>query len=59
MKLSSGLKAGVLVFLVYGIIYSPNTYLTRPHPAFWRIVHVLGLSYMFMLGFANMFVIKR
>lgn len=41
-------------FVLYGLIYLPNTFLFRPHPSFYRILHALGLIYVAMLGFAVM-----
>ncbi|PAA60533.1 hypothetical protein BOX15_Mlig034026g2, partial [Macrostomum lignano] len=40
-----GILAVLLVFLFYGVIYTPDGPFVRPHPAFWRFVLCLSVAY--------------
>ncbi|KRW98809.1 hypothetical protein PPERSA_10580 [Pseudocohnilembus persalinus] len=50
-----GLQFSAIALIIYGMIYLPNTIMQRPHPAFWRLVHAIGLFYLMMVVFANFY----
>ena len=42
--------AAIVTFLAFSAFHMPDTVMTRPHPAFWRIILGCGMLYtMFML----------
>ena len=36
-------------FLAYSALYAPHTFMIRPHPIVWRIVHGVTILYMLFL----------
>ena len=59
INLKSGVKFACFGFIIFGMLFLPNTLLYRPHPAFWRIILAMTLIYMVFLSFANLLVIKN
>lgn len=50
-NLRMGLLGSLVVLVTLSAVYFPNTMLTRPHPAVWRVFLSLGLVYMLLLVF--------
>ncbi|KAF8572409.1 hypothetical protein P879_00708 [Paragonimus westermani] len=50
-NMKRGLTAVVLVFVLFGVIHTPDGPFRRPHPAFWRLVLCLSILYELILVF--------
>ncbi|KAF7233697.1 hypothetical protein EG68_10052 [Paragonimus skrjabini miyazakii] len=50
-NMKRGLSAVVLVFVLFGVIHTPDGPFRRPHPAFWRLVLCLSILYELILVF--------
>ena len=48
-RVKHGLWAFIGTFLTYSALYAPHTFMIRPHPIVWRIVHGVTLLYMLFL----------
>ncbi|CAN0877045.1 CDP-diacylglycerol--serine O-phosphatidyltransferase 1 [Linum grandiflorum] len=46
-----GIWAMIAVFLAYCLLQAPSTMLIRPHPAMWRLVHGMAVTYLVFLTF--------
>ncbi|XP_067655372.1 phosphatidylserine synthase 2-like [Haliotis asinina] len=46
-----GLMAVVLAFLLFGVTQTPDGPFVRPHPAFWRLILCLSITYELALVF--------
>ncbi|KER23880.1 hypothetical protein T265_08342 [Opisthorchis viverrini] len=46
-----GLTAMILVFVLFGVVHTPDGPFRRPHPAFWRLVLCLSILYELILVF--------
>ncbi|KZV19516.1 CDP-diacylglycerol--serine O-phosphatidyltransferase 1 [Dorcoceras hygrometricum] len=46
-----GVWAMIAVFLTYCLLQAPSTVLVRPHPAIWRLVHGMAVTYLTALTF--------
>ena len=45
-NVKNGIAALLFVFLGYSLVQGPESCMVRPHPAFWRLVHGLMISYL-------------
>ncbi|TGZ73557.1 hypothetical protein CRM22_001447 [Opisthorchis felineus] len=50
-NLKRGLTAMILVFVLFGVVHTPDGPFRRPHPAFWRLVLCLSILYELILVF--------
>ncbi|CAH8451998.1 unnamed protein product [Dicrocoelium dendriticum] len=48
-NLKRGLCAVFLVFVLFGVLHTPDGPFRRPHPAFWRLVLCLSICYELLL----------
>ena len=48
-RVKHGIWAFIGTFLAYSALYAPHTFMIRPHPIVWRIVHGITLLYMLFL----------
>lgn len=48
-NMKRGLCAAFLVFVLFGVLHTPDGPFRRPHPAFWRLVLCLSICYELLL----------
>lgn len=46
-----GLVFAASLFVLFSMIFLPNSYVSRPHPIYWRFVMGLALLYMMFITF--------
>ncbi|CAH8834847.1 unnamed protein product [Trichobilharzia szidati] len=50
-NMKRGISAVIMVFLLFGVVHTPDGPFLRPHPAFWRFVLCLSILYELILVF--------
>ncbi|EGR34121.1 phosphatidylserine synthase, putative [Ichthyophthirius multifiliis] len=51
-QIQRGFVCSMLFIVAYLTIFLPNTLLTRPHPAIWRMLQALGICWLICVVFA-------
>ncbi|KAH8852767.1 Phosphatidylserine synthase 2 [Schistosoma japonicum] len=50
-NMKRGISAVIMVFLLFGVLHTPDGPFLRPHPAFWRFILCLSILYELILVF--------
>ncbi|THD22289.1 Phosphatidylserine synthase [Fasciola hepatica] len=50
-NMKRGMSATILVFVLFGVLHTPDGPFRRPHPAFWRLILCLSTLYELILVF--------
>ena len=50
-NLKSSISAVCAAYLLYSTLQGPDTHMSRPHPAIWKVMHGLFVLYMLFLVF--------